>query len=196
MENSVEEKIARLRINSSIETEWFRQAKYLNWYQIKKIPDACGNKYGYRRILACFIENFIIICHSCSATAFCYVQAINKLLELRNCPIHVDLSDNSNMLSKISQACEREENIARQQSPLTKEMYVEMAKHAKASSQDSVHSVLFELFILIRVGGFRVSEYTQKTQTNVDKFSMRWVAKLSRLLSLLIGNSTMPADAS
>ncbi len=49
-------------------------------------------------------------------------------------------------------------------------MYIEMAKHAKASSQDSVHSVLFDFFNLIIVGGFRVSEYTQKTQTKVDQF--------------------------
>jgi hypothetical protein len=168
--NSVEEKIARLKINLSIETEQFRQAKYLNWCQIKKIPYVCGNKYGYKHILACFIENLIIDCHSCSATAFGYVQAINKLFELRNCPIPADLSDNSNMLSQIIQACECEESIARQWSPLTKEMYIEMAKHAKASSQDSVHSVLFDFFNLIIVGGFRVSEYTQKTQTKVDQF--------------------------
>ncbi len=79
--NSVGKKIARLRINSSIETEVFRQAKYLNWCQIKKIPDACGNEYGYERILASFIENLIIHCHSCSATIFGYVQAINKLMD-------------------------------------------------------------------------------------------------------------------
>jgi hypothetical protein len=168
--NSVDKKIPRLKINSSIETEWFRLAKYLNWCQIKKIPDACRNKYEYKHILACFIENLIINCHSCSATAFGYVQAINKLFKLRNFPIPADLSDNSNMLFKIIQACERKENIARQQSPLTKEMYVEMAKHAKTSSQDSVHSVLFDFFNLIRVGGFRVSEYAQKTQTKVDQF--------------------------
>jgi hypothetical protein len=122
--NSVDEKIARLRINSSIETEQFRQAKYLNWCQIKKYCDACGNEYGYKHILACFIENLIINCYSCSATAFGYVQAINKLFELRNFPIPADLSDKSNILSNIIQACEREENIARQQSPLIKEMYL------------------------------------------------------------------------
>jgi hypothetical protein len=137
--NSVDEKTAGLRINSSIETERFRQAKYLNWCQIKKTPDACGNEYGYKHILACFIENLIIDCHSCSATVFCYVQAINKHFNLRNFPIPADLSDNSNMLFEIIQACEYKENIARQQSPLTKEMYVEMVKHAKAFSQDSVH---------------------------------------------------------
>jgi hypothetical protein len=176
--NSVDEKIARLRINSSIETEWFRQANYLNWCQIKKIPDACGNEYGYESILACFIENLIINCHSYSATVFGYVQAINKLFELRNFPIPADLSDKSNMLSKIIQACEREENIARQQSPLTKEMYVEMAKRAEAFSQDSVHSILFDFFNLIRVGGFRFSEYAQKTQTKIDEFEYAFGKKV------------------
>jgi hypothetical protein len=113
--NSVDEKIARLRINSSIETERFRQAKYLNWCQIKKIPNACGNENRYKRILACFIKNLIINCYSRSATAFGYVQAINKLFKLRNFPIPADLTDKSNMLSIIIQACEGEENIARQQ---------------------------------------------------------------------------------
>jgi hypothetical protein len=74
------------------------------------------------------------------------------------------------MLSKIIHACECKENIARQRSPMTKEMYVEMAKRAEASPQDSVHSVLFNFFNLIRVGGFRVAEYAQKTQTKVDEF--------------------------
>jgi hypothetical protein len=49
-------------------------------------------------------------------------------------------------------------------------MYVEKAKRAEASPQDSVHSVLFNFFNLIRVGGFRVSKYAQKLQTKVDEF--------------------------
>ena len=134
------------------------------------IPDACGKEYGYERILVCFVENLITDCHSRSATVLGYVQAINKLFELRKFPIPADLSDRNNTISKIVQACERKENIAKQQSPLTKEMYVKMAKRAKASPQDSVHSVLFNFFNLIRVGGFRVSKYAQKLQTKVDEF--------------------------
>jgi hypothetical protein len=49
-------------------------------------------------------------------------------------------------------------------------MYIEMAKRAEISSQDSVDSVLFDFFNLIRVGGFRVAEYTQKTQTKINEF--------------------------
>jgi len=74
------------------------------------------------------------------------------------------------MMSKIIHAREREENIARHRSPLTKEMYVEMARRAKKSSRDSIDAVLFDCFNLIRVGGFRVAEYAQKTQTKVDEF--------------------------
>jgi hypothetical protein len=49
-------------------------------------------------------------------------------------------------------------------------MYVEMARRAKTSSRDSIDAVLFDFFNLIRVGGFRVAEYAQKTQTKIDEF--------------------------
>ena len=45
-----------------------------------------------------------------------------------------------------------------------------MAKRAEASPEDSVHSVLFGFFNLIRIGGFRVLEYVQKTQTKIKEF--------------------------
>ncbi len=43
LENCIDAQIARLRYSSSIETERFRQAKWINWCQIKKIPDPCGD---------------------------------------------------------------------------------------------------------------------------------------------------------
>jgi hypothetical protein len=49
-------------------------------------------------------------------------------------------------------------------------MYVAMAKLAKESLANSAESVAFELFNLIRVGGFRVAEYAQTTQMRVDEF--------------------------
>jgi hypothetical protein len=110
-------------------------------------------------------------CHSKSATVTNYALAVNKLFEMRKYPIPANLADKTNMKSKIIHACEHEENIARQQSPLTKEMYVEMAKRAEISPQDSVDSVLFDFFNLIRVGGFRATEYTQKTQTKINEFA-------------------------
>jgi hypothetical protein len=135
-----------------------------------KIPDPCGKERGYERIIACFGENLIMDCHSRSATVANYALAINKLFEMRNYPIPADLADKTNMMSKIIHAREREENIARQRSPISKEMYVEIAKRAEASKKDSVDSVLFDCFNLIRVGGFRVAEYAQKTQNKIDEF--------------------------
>jgi hypothetical protein len=68
LENFVDVKIARLRFISSIETEQFRQAKYLNWCHVNKIPDPCGTEHDYERIVACFGEKLILDCHSWSAT--------------------------------------------------------------------------------------------------------------------------------
>jgi hypothetical protein len=135
-----------------------------------KIPDPCGKERGYERIIACFGENLIMDCHSRSATVANYALAINKLFEMRKYPIPADLADKNNMMSKVIHAREREENIARQRSPISKEMYVEMAKRAETSPKDSVDSVLFDWFNLIRVGGFRVAEYAQKTQNKIDEF--------------------------
>jgi hypothetical protein len=142
----------------------------MNWCQVKKIPDPCGNERGYKRIVACFGLNLVMDSHSRSATIQGYALAINKLFELRSYPIPANLADKDNMMSKIIHAREREENIARHQSPLTREMNVEMARCAKASSCNSIDAVLFDFFKLKRVGGFRVAEYAQKTQTKVDEF--------------------------
>ncbi len=128
LENCVDAKIARLRLSSSVETERFRQAKYLDWCQVKKIPDPCGKDPSYKQMLACFGENLIMDCHSKSATVTNYALAVNKLYEMRKYPIPANLADKTNMMSKIIHAREREENIARQRSPLSKEMYAKMAK--------------------------------------------------------------------
>ncbi len=72
-------------------------------------------------------------CNSRSATFQGYVESINKLFALGSFLIPADLKNKDNMIAKLIHAREREENIAKQRSPLTKKMYVEMAKHAKAS---------------------------------------------------------------
>ena len=168
--NYVDAKMSRLKHGADVETERFRQAQYINWCTLKLIPDPCGADRGYERIAACFAENLIMDCNSHSATVQGYAASINKLFEMRGFPIPADISDKNNMVSKIIHACEREETIARRRSPITKEMYVVMAKLAKTSLVDSAESVVFEFFNLIRVGGFRVAEYAQTTQTRVDEF--------------------------
>ncbi len=131
--NLVDAKIARLKQGASLETTRFRQAQFIKWCNQKLIPDPCGNEPGYERIVACFAENFMFDCNSCSATVQGYVESINKLFALRSFPIPADLKDKDIMVAKLIHAREREENISKQQSLLTKEMYVEMAKCAGAS---------------------------------------------------------------
>jgi hypothetical protein len=168
--NLVYAKIARLKQGASLETTRFMQSQFIKWCNQKLIPDPCGNEPGYELIFACFAENLMFDCNFCSATVQEYIESINKLFALRSFPIPADLKDKDNMVAKLIHARKREENIAKQHSPLTKEMYVEMAKCAEASPRDSVDSVLFDFFNLIRVGGFRVAEYAQKTQIKADEY--------------------------
>jgi hypothetical protein len=109
-------------------------------------------------------------CNSRSATTQGYAQSINKLFEVCNFSIPADISDKENMTAKLIHAQEHEETIARRRSPLSKEMYVAMAKLANASDQDSAELVTFDCFNIIKYTGFRVAEYAQTTQSMVDEF--------------------------
>jgi hypothetical protein len=93
-------------------------------------------------------------CNSRSATAQGYAQSINKLFEYRGFPIPANPSNRENMTSKLIRMREREENMARQRSPISKEMFVAIANHARDSDRDSVESVTFNWITLGRVAGF------------------------------------------
>jgi hypothetical protein len=72
-----------------------------------------------------------------------------------------------------------------------------MAKRAKISQQDSVDSVLSDFFNLIRVGGFRVAEYAQKTQTKINEFEYGSGNKVIKaFMPLQIGVFMMLEDVS
>ncbi len=96
-----------------------------------------------------------------------YVESINTLFKLRGFPIPVDLSDKSNMCTRLIDAIKNEELIAKQRNPIKNEMFANMEKLARESPTDSAISVIFDIFHLIRITGFRVAEYTQSTQTKV-----------------------------
>ena len=106
--------------------------------------------------------------NSRSKTVKGYVESINILFKLRGFPIPVDLSDKNNMCTKLIDALETEEVIAKQRNPITNEMFASMEKSARQSQQDSAISVIFDFFCLIRITGFRIAEYGQTTQTKVD----------------------------
>ncbi len=160
-----------LKQDSAVETELFRQAQYINWCKSKLIPDPCGRECRYERIVAYFIENLMLDCNSrWSATAQGYAQSIYKLFEHPNFPIPADISDKENLTAKLIHAQERKETITRCRSPLSKEMYVVMAKFANASDQDSAELVTFDWFNIIKYARLRVAEYAQTTQSKVDEF--------------------------
>ena len=97
-----------------------------------------------------------------------YVESINTLFKLRGFAIPIDLSDKQNTCTRLIDEIEREETIAKQRSPLTKDMFVNMGRLAAISPKNSANSVLHDWFCLIRICGFRVAEYAQTTQTKID----------------------------
>jgi hypothetical protein len=166
----IDAKLARLKQGSAIETERFRQAQYLKWCKQKFIPDPCGEEPGYERVVACFVENLILDCNPRSKRVLGYVQSINKLFEYRRFTIPANLSDKENITSKLIHAREREETIARHRSPITREMFVEIANLTCNSDHNYVVSVTFDWLNLRRILGFWVVEYAQTTQSQIDTY--------------------------
>ena len=108
--------------------------------------------------------------HSQSTTVVCgYIRSVNILFQLRGYTIAVDLSDKESICMKIVKARERKEDIARQHSPITNMMFVEILSNSQSNTmQDSFEVVMFDFLIIIGIQGFRVSEYTQTTQNEID----------------------------
>jgi hypothetical protein len=146
-----------------------RQAVYIEFCKSKNIPDPCNNQVGYKRIIACFIKQLMLDCNSCSTTVLGYVDAINTLFHLHHFDIPTDLSDRTNMCSRIILAKEREKNIARQWSPITREMFTALLNLSKKSPVNSVEAVVANWFTFIRITGLRCAEYAQKTQSTFNE---------------------------
>ena len=133
------------------------------------IPDPIGNDRGYTLILACFIEQLMHDHNSQSTTVCGYIRSINILFQLRNCTIPADLSDKENICSKIIKSREQEEDIARQRSPITNEIFAYLLNRNQDNAlQDSFEAAVTDFMIIIRLLGLRVSEYAQTTQNKID----------------------------
>ena len=107
--------------------------------------------------------------NSWSATVRGYVKSINILFKLRNFDPPADLSDRTNMCTKIIAVREKEECIAWQKNPITCEIYSALLDQAEKSLVDSAETVVFDWFTLIQIKGLRCAEYAQKTQTNLEE---------------------------
>jgi hypothetical protein len=158
-----------LKSDSELETARFRQAVYLEFCKIKRIPDPCGSQTGYERIIACFIEQLMLDHNPRSATLCGYVKAVNTLFCLCHFDIPADLPDLTNMCFKIIHAREKEENVARQRSPITREMFSALLDVAKKSQVNSIEAVVVNWFTFIRITGLRCAGYAQKTQSTFDE---------------------------
>ncbi len=73
------------------------------------------------------------------------------------------------MCSRIILVREREENIARHQSPITRKMFTALLDLGKKLPVDSVEAVVADWFTFIRITGLHCAEYAQKTQSTFDE---------------------------
>ena len=139
------------------------------------ILDPCGHQRGYQRIVAIYIGyltsgvNFKNKASLRSNTIKGYATGINSLFALRGMEAPIILSDPNNMAGILINNLIKEEDIARQRSPLDSKMYTEMLRRSNASlSLDSEHRTLFDATTIGRYLGPRVSEFAQTTDKTVD----------------------------
>jgi hypothetical protein len=168
--NYVDKKMFRLKPDSKLETTRFRQAVYIKFTEQNHMPNPCSSKPGYEKIVACFIERLMMDHNSSwSATIRRYAKSVNPLFRLRNLQAPADLSDQTNMCARIILTREKEEDIAKQQSPITREMFAALCNLANKISSDLLEAVVADWFKFIRITGLRCAEYAQKTQSAFNK---------------------------
>jgi len=143
-------------------------AKYLVWAELNHITEPVGPEPGRERIVANFLKSLFLV-HNCRAkTMHGYAQSVNELHRLRNFPGPADMADKNNECYIVYHNQLREENVARQSSPLTTEIFVQLKQMARESHIDSAISCTFDWACIFRLSGYRGAEYLQKTQTRVE----------------------------
>ena len=175
MGNRIDQEVAMSRRDKKIETEAARQAHYIQWGLIMGIIDPCGHQRGYQRIVAIYVGylmsgvNFRNKDSLRSNTIKGYVTGINSLFTLRGMEVPIVLSDPNNMVGILINNLIKEEDIARQRSPLDSNIYAEMLQRSNVSrSPDSEQRTVFNVTTMGCYLGPRVSEYAQTTDKTVD----------------------------
>jgi hypothetical protein len=141
------------------------------------MPDPCGSKPGYERIVACLIKRLMMDHNSRSATVRGYAESVNTLFQLWSLSAPANLSDQTNMCARIILAREKEEDIAKQRSPITREMFAALCDLANKASANLLEADVADWFKFIRITGLRCVEYAQKhnrhlTSTNTHPANM------------------------
>jgi hypothetical protein len=74
------------------------------------------------------------------------------------------------MCTRIIFAQEKEEDIARQQSPITREMFAGLLELAKNYPPDSLKANVADWMTFARITGLRCAKHMQKNQSVVDEY--------------------------
>jgi hypothetical protein len=136
MGHHVDREVANSHRSSDIETEAARQAHYIKWSDIIGILNPCGPYLGYQQIVAIYTKyvqcgvnyNNIQVIHS--ATVQGYAEAVNNLFRLLHFAPPANLTNPNNMTSILVTNMLREEEIARQRSPLDNEIFAQLCNTA------------------------------------------------------------------
>jgi len=165
----VDREFSMSKSNDAIETEWARQAHFIEWCQKKQMKDVCGNQPGWTRIIACYGKDLMLDTNwnnkneLRSQTVRGYFNAVNNIFLLRDFHAPVNFDDKQNMTSEIVQNSERKEDIATQCKPITMEMFAEIIKRGNASNASQETKLLASVAKFAKVLGPKSSEYAQKT---------------------------------
>jgi hypothetical protein len=139
MGDRVDREVAMSRRDKEVETEATRQSHYIFWYSIIGIPDLCGNKIGYQRIVAIYAKFVMCGINYYNkdvlqlSTLRGYATAVNTLFQLRGFKQPTNLSKTSNMPGIIINNLIKEETIASQRSPLDSTIFAELQRTASSS---------------------------------------------------------------
>ncbi len=139
MGDRVDREVAMSRQDKEVETEAAWQSHYIFWCSVIGIPDPCGNKIRYQRIVTIYIK-FVMCGINCynkdvlrSSTLRGYATAVNTLFQLRSYKQSTELSNPSNMPGIIINNLIKEETVASQRSPLDSTIFVELQQAASSS---------------------------------------------------------------
>jgi len=175
MGDLVDREIAESKADSAIETKRARQAHWIKFLAVKGVPDPCGDDEGWQCVAAIYLK-YIMSGANCnnktstrSDTLRGYAEAINDLFTARCFKAPIDLNSPTNPAAIIYKNLQIEEEIAKQRSPITKEMYTELLRQGKDSPVGSELWLLAKAATLARLIGTRAGEFLQTTQAKVDK---------------------------
>ena len=103
------------------------------------------------------------------ATIQGYASSINSLFKLLSMEARINAADPNNMAGILLSNLVKEEDIAKQQSPLDSVIFAKLRRKLNVSrSLDSEQRTLFNLVALGRYIGACLSKYAQTTDKNMD----------------------------